>query len=111
MHGEIHVYPTSLTEVVVFLDICGLLVVEPSEVAVADAGTLQGAQDAQDVTGPHVLSQFVDVRGDVVGRHVQGRRRTGMRMRRDEGRGRACGRHAQSDDEKLHGERRGMIIE
>ena len=66
-------YQTSLTEVVVLLDVSRLLVVEPREVAIADAGTLQSAQDAQDVTWPHVHSQFVDVRGDVVGRHVQGR--------------------------------------
>ena len=73
MYGEIHLYQTSLTEVVVLLDVGRLLVVEPREVAVADAGTLQGPQDAQNVTGPHVHSQFVDVRGGAVGRHIQGR--------------------------------------
>ena len=93
-------------EVIVLLDVSLLLVFQPREVAPADAGTLEGAQGAQNVIGTEIGRQLVEVRGGVEGRHVQGRagRRSCRGLLGDmEGRGRACGCQGKSDDKELHG--------
>mmetsp|Transcript_2022 Transcript_2022/g.5331 ORF Transcript_2022/g.5331 Transcript_2022/m.5331 type:complete len:200 (-) Transcript_2022:149-748(-) len=69
-----------LVEVVVSLDLRLALALEPREVAVVHAGTLEGSEGAQDALLAAVLSQRVRVGVSVERRHVQGRRRRRGRL-------------------------------